>query len=1099
MVPLQIIAPLIIAAIIPFVLAVIAWQRRRSPGAYAFMSLMLAVAFWTLAYVGEVTAPTLEQKLLWLNIEFIGITAVPTTWVALASRITGQDRWINRRNLTLLAAAGFFFLMVTWTNDYHHLFRVGNTLDTTFGYPLLISEYAIGFWVFAIYMYTLLALGAVTLVRAMARAPRLYRGQAIALITGAAAPWVGNILFISGMNPLPGIDLTPFGFGVTGLAFGWALTRYQLLDLVPVARDSIFENMTDGVLVLDPRSRVIEINPAAQSMMGVAGVDAIGLSPRDFLPGQMELIERFSSVTETQTEVEVPINGDTRYFDLRINPIKMSQEGRARLIVFRDITTQKKTEHELRNQKQLFENLVAIARATTETPSLEATFKNILSVAAALTGAQVGSLFLLDGRGNVTNSFLARGDVPAEIRKPLLTQVMDLGLAGWAVKHDRTAIIADTHEDTRWVEVPDHPHPVRAALAVPITSGSSALGVLTLEHDTPGHFTLEHASLLEAAANQMALALRNAEIHDEQENVNRRQVILYKVLRTISGHLDPETVLQVALNAFLAETRVPGLAILLPSSDGKELVIKAASGKLAELRESRIPSDKGISGRVFRSGRTENIADTSIDPDFIASNPNLKSELSIPLLSGRKITGILSLQSDQPSAFEQEDILLAESIADAISLALLNALLYAETQKRLREQTILRRAGELISSSIDLKKVLETIGEQMAFAVDATSAYILSYDATRNLSTVVAEYISPVANPEERKPERQFEYKETNHNFIEQMLADQIVVSNSNDADLDKEEISDIETYGVKTLLYVPFQVRGVLAGYAELWETRRARDYSEDEIALCRAIAQQAAIALQRARLFEDIQHARREAETANKTKTEFITVVAHELKGPMTTIKGFAEMLTVGSLGAINDAQQNFLGIIQDTVDRMTVLVSDLTDISRIEAGNLTIKLRELDLYPVLSDLEISSANMLASKNQTLTMNIEAGLPAIVADPNRLVQILTNLVSNAHKYTPAGGDINIEARPFENGRNYVEIALQDNGIGISLDDQQKLFGKFFRSQDELAREAAGTGLGLNITRHLVELQGGKIWCKSQLRQGTTFYFTIPAAAKST
>lgn len=1098
MVPLQLVAFLIVSAIIPAVLAAIAFQRRNAPAGRAFLSLMLAVTFWSVTYIGEVIAPTLEEKLFWVNLEYLGITAIPTIWVALTARITGQDRWINRRSLAVLAAVGAAVLLVVWTNKYHGLFRPTNVLVNDYGYPLLQSAYGIGFWVFAVYMYALLALGAVTLVRAIRQAPRIYRGQVIALITGAAAPWVGNLLFITGLNPFPGIDLTPIGFSVTGLAFGWALTRYQLLDIIPVARESVFENMADGVLVLDPRSRLIQINPAAQKFCRLNPGEGLGLTPGELPPLAGGIIAPLAAVRAATAEVQVSVDGQGHVLDVRLTEIAVRGAEHPRLIVFRDVTSQKQIERELRNQKQLFENLVAIARASTEIPTLEATFKNILAISKDLTGAQLGSIFLLDSKGRVTDSFLARGQVAPEVRKPLLTQVMDTGLAGWAVKNNQTALVHDTRKDARWVEVPDHPHPICAALAVPISSGSQSLGVLTLEHNTPGHFTQEHATMLEAAANQMALALRNAQIYDQQARLNRRQVMLYKVLRSISGHLDPETVLQVALDSVAAEMHIPGIAILLPSQDRSELVIKAAVGKLLVARDWRIPIEKGVSGRVFRSGRSENIADVSKDPDFISGNPNLRSELSIPLLTGRTITGVMSLQSDVIGAFEEEDALLAESIADAVSLALNNALLYAQSQKRLGMQTILREAGEQILSSVDLKSAMQAIGGQMVRAADVTSVYLLTYDALRNISTIIGEYISPNASPREQAPETVFEYPQEDPALIERLTGGAVELVTILDEQINREQAEDMQNFGVQSILFVPCLQRGRLIGYAELWESRYIKKYTEDEIALLLAIAQQAALAIQRARLFEEIQQARRDAEAANKAKSEFITVVAHELKGPMTTIKGFAEMLSIGTLGEVTDSQQNLLNIIQRTVNRMTLLVTDLTDISRIESGNLSIRLKDLDPHSLLAETQLAAEHLFAEKEQSLSFEIEPDLPKIIADPDRLSQILFNLLTNANKYTPQGGSVSLKAHPHNNARQYVQFSIQDNGIGISMEDQAHVFEKFFRSRDELARDSTGTGLGLNITRHLVELHGGKIWLESRLRQGTTIHFTIPASRET-
>jgi signal transduction histidine kinase len=234
----------------------------------------------------------------------------------------------------------------------------------------------------------------------------------------------------------------------------------------------------------------------------------------------------------------------------------------------------------------------------------------------------------------------------------------------------------------------------------------------------------------------------------------------------------------------------------------------------------------------------------------------------------------------------------------------------------------------------------------------------------------------------------------------------------------------------------------------------------------------------------------ARDEAVAANKSKTEFVSVVSHELKLPMTSIKGYSDLMLAGATGPLNENQTGFLTTIRNNVNRMATLVSDLADISRIESGNLRLEPRSVPVWDVIDEVVSLTRTQVTQKNQTVTVDIPTELPKAWCDRNRLAQILTNLVSNANKYTPEGGEITVQAIR-KNG--VIQVKIQDNGLGMTPEDQEKLFSKFFRSADEKVREAPGTGLGLSITKNLIELQGGKVWFESEFRQGTTFYFTIP------
>jgi signal transduction histidine kinase len=183
------------------------------------------------------------------------------------------------------------------------------------------------------------------------------------------------------------------------------------------------------------------------------------------------------------------------------------------------------------------------------------------------------------------------------------------------------------------------------------------------------------------------------------------------------------------------------------------------------------------------------------------------------------------------------------------------------------------------------------------------------------------------------------------------------------------------------------------------------------------------------------------------------------------------------------------------------MSTLVSDLNDNAKIEAGRLRLDYKAVDLSDVVDEVTRSTNRQIEDKKQEIQVQVPDSLPQVWADQTRVSQVLTNLVSNSHKYTPEGGKITIGAVVSANqwdpagAAQVVHIWVEDNGIGISVEDQQKIFSKFFRSDDQKAREAPGTGLGLNITKSLVEIQGGKIWFESEFRQGTTFHFTIPVA----
>ena len=281
--------------------------------------------------------------------------------------------------------------------------------------------------------------------------------------------------------------------------------------------------------------------------------------------------------------------------------------------------------------------------------------------------------------------------------------------------------------------------------------------------------------------------------------------------------------------------------------------------------------------------------------------------------------------------------------------------------------------------------------------------------------------------------------------------------------------------------LAVPLKIGGKAIGVIGLTQA------ANDSLEAMTIFAGQAAALVENMRLQEALKQT-----TASRNK--FVSAVTHELKIPMTPIKGYADLILQGLVGPVTEQQAQFLNIIRANVERMAALVNDLADISRVETARLKI---DLDVVEVTDFVEAALAGLrpsIEAKEQTLTVNLPAGLPQVYSDKARLTQALTNLITNAHKYTPPGGGIILNAARLPD-QPFVRVSVADTGIGISPEDQARLFTQFFRSEAPHVREQSGWGLALYLTKLLVELLGGQITFHSELGRGSTFAFTIPIA----
>ncbi len=335
--------PLLLAAGISGILTFSAWRHRQRARTGPFMLLTAAVTFWSLGYVIQLSRTPLDAKLFWTNLQYMGITAVPVAWLLFTLQYTGHERWINRHTLVLLAIEPLLTLLVAFTNPQHHLFRTQVRIITQGSFLALTAEYGVAFWIHAVYSYVLLLMGNVILIRAYMHAPRLYRRQTTALLIAGLTPWVSNALYLADRSPLRPLDITPFAFTVTVMALGWGVLRLQLLDVVPVARATVIEEMQDGVIVLDERDRVVDINPTAQEIVGRADVEIVGQPAQELFAAYPDLIAHYHTTDNAQDEVILTVGGCDRIYDLRISPLSGRRPHRlGRLIVLREITAERR-------------------------------------------------------------------------------------------------------------------------------------------------------------------------------------------------------------------------------------------------------------------------------------------------------------------------------------------------------------------------------------------------------------------------------------------------------------------------------------------------------------------------------------------------------------------------------------------------------------------------------------------------------------------------------------------------------------------------------------------------------------------------------------
>ena len=372
--------PLVGASAISAALGVYIWRRFRDPEAAVGALLMVAGAEWILAYALELAGGDLATKIFWAQMKYVGIVIIPTAWLVFALQYTAREKWVTRRRAALLSFVPCVTLLLVFTNENHGLIWSALTLTTDGSFSVLSQTYGVWFWGNVLYSYALVLLGVFPLTQMLIRSQYLYRWQTSAILLGAVTPWVGSALDVSGLNPVPYLELTPLTFSVADVAIVFSLFYLRLGDVVPVAREIIIENMGDSVIVLDGQNRIIDMNPSAQALISRPASELLGHFLEDVWPEQSFQIELIDEKTGKGKEIVLAQKSGQRTYDMRISSLS-DWRGRilSRIVVFRDITDRKRAEERI---KQSLEEKEVLLR------EIHHRVKNNLQVISSLLNLQ---------------------------------------------------------------------------------------------------------------------------------------------------------------------------------------------------------------------------------------------------------------------------------------------------------------------------------------------------------------------------------------------------------------------------------------------------------------------------------------------------------------------------------------------------------------------------------------------------------------------------------------------------------------------------------------------------------------------------------------
>jgi signal transduction histidine kinase len=673
---------------------------------------------------------------------------------------------------------------------------------------------------------------------------------------------------------------------------------------------------------------------------------------------------------------------------------------------------------------------------------------------------------------------------------------IDIGLGGEIIRTGLPIVTDDYIQECQQRGLTPGGRPGRAWMGVPLSAGDRVIGVMNISSfDSGVTFSEDQQQFFSVIADQAAAILDKARLYREMEARARQLVALNEVGGVITSTLDLSAVLNLIMDKAVELIQAEAGSLVLVDRDTNELVFEVTAGPgSADLVGKRLPPGTGIMGTVVREHKPVIIRDAQSDARWAGEQDEefvTRSIIAVPMVSRGRAIGVIELLNRRDGIpFDEDDARLLTAFAANAAVSIENARLFTQTDQalaaRVEELSMMQRIDRELNATLDYNQVMDLM---LDWALRTTGADV-------GLVAVMAEedgvtglrFLANQGYPEELIAAYEDRLWPLDRGIIGRVVRagePELVEDLKNDPDY-------AETVpGMMAQLAVPIRREEQIIGVITLMSSRRTL-LDGEALEFVVRLADHAAISIENAWLFGEVRR-------ANDAKTEFVSFVSHELKQPMTSMRGYTDLLAQGAAGGLNDMQQSFLDTIRSNVDRMNSLVSSLLDISRIESGRIRINLAEVSVEQIVEDALRTIRGQIEAKQQPLVVEITPDLPLVKGDRERLVQVLTNLVSNAYKYTPEGGQITVRAQRWSNGKGgaerdgFVMCSVTDTGIGMSQEDQERLFTKYFRSDDPSVRSEVGTGLGLVITKSLVELQGGEIWVESQLGQGSTFAFTIP------